>query len=97
MFHGCFFLFSSLYSFQPKTLWSPTKILADQRGNCFDYANLLCSLLVGAGYDAYVVSGYATREICYMDTTRLPNPYVKKRHEVKTLSFLFFAIETKEF
>ncbi|CAF2532014.1 unnamed protein product [Rotaria sp. Silwood2] len=65
----------------PKTLWSPTKVLADQRGNCFDYANLLCSLLIGAGYDAYVVSGYATREICYMDTTRLPNPYVKKKHE----------------
>ncbi|CAF0770374.1 unnamed protein product [Rotaria sordida] len=65
----------------PKTLWSPTKVLADQRGNCFDYANLLCSLLIGAGYDAYVVSGYATREVCYMDTTRLPNPYAKKKHE----------------
>ncbi|CAF3475818.1 unnamed protein product [Rotaria socialis] len=65
----------------PKTLWSPTKVLADQRGNCFDYSNLLCSLLIGAGYDAYVASGYATREVCYMDTTRLPNPYVKKRHE----------------
>ncbi|CAF1062156.1 unnamed protein product [Adineta ricciae] len=65
----------------PKTLWSPTKILLDQRGNCFDYATLLCSLLIGAGYDAYVVSGYATREVCYMDTTRLPNPYMKKKEE----------------
>ncbi len=67
---------------QPQTLWSPTKILTDHLGNCFDYANLLCSLLIGAGYDAYVVSGYATREVCYMDTTRLINPYIKKRQEV---------------
>jgi transglutaminase-like putative cysteine protease len=73
----CLKLFS-----QPKTLWSPTKILADQHGNCFDYANLLCSLLIGAGYDAYIVSGYATREICYLDTTRLQNPYIRKRLEV---------------
>ncbi|CAF1082366.1 unnamed protein product [Adineta steineri] len=65
----------------PKTLSSPTKILTDQHGNCFDYANLLCSLLIGAGYDAYIVSGYATREICYMDTTRLPNPYIRKQQE----------------
>jgi len=76
--------------FQPSTLWSSTKILADQHGNCFDYANLLCSLLIGAGYDAYIVSGYATREICYMDTTRLQNPYIRKRHEVQ---FLFNSIK----
>ncbi|CAF0982733.1 unnamed protein product [Adineta steineri] len=65
----------------PKTLWSPEKVLYDHRGNCFDYANLLCSFLIGAGYDAFVVSGYATREVCFMDTTRLPNPYIKKREE----------------
>lgn len=47
-------------------------------------------MLIGAGYDAYAVSGYATREICYMDTTRLPNPYIKKREEVcrQILSFV---------
>ncbi|CAF1459778.1 unnamed protein product [Adineta ricciae] len=63
----------------PPILSSPTKILVEQHGNCFDYANLLCSLLIGAGYDAYIVSGYATREICCMDTTRLPNPYSRRR------------------
>ncbi|CAF1491863.1 unnamed protein product [Adineta ricciae] len=63
----------------PSMLSSPTEILAEQHGNCFDYANLLCSLLIGAGYDAYIVSGYATREICCMDTTRLPNPYSRRR------------------
>ena len=69
-------------SFQPPMLSSPTKILAEQHGNCFDYANLLCSLLIGAGYDAYIASGYATREICCMDTTRLPNPYSRRRETV---------------
>jgi transglutaminase-like putative cysteine protease len=68
--------------FKPKILSSPTKILTDQHGNCFDFANLLCSLLIGAGYDAYIVSGYATREICFMDTTRLQNPYTKKQEKV---------------
>ncbi|UJR09242.1 hypothetical protein I4U23_013488 [Adineta vaga] len=64
-----------------RILYSPSKILVEQHGNCFDYANLLCSLLIGAGYDAYIVSGYATREICYMDTTRLQNPYSRKQEK----------------
>lgn len=44
-----------------------------QSGNSFDFAVLLTSLLRGVGYDAYVVSGYATREITLMDqsATRL--------------------------
>ena len=29
----------------------------------------MVSLLIGAGYDAYVVHGYATRDICYGDQT----------------------------
>ena len=66
-------------------LSSPTKVLADQRGHSFEYAHLLCSLLIGAGYDSYVVSGYATREICYMDTTRLANPYCRTTPEVRDL------------
>ena len=43
---------------------------------------LLVSLLRGVGYDAYVVSGYATRDITLMDGTRvdtnvvgLPDPF----------------------
>lgn len=28
-------------------------------GDCFDFAMVLCSLLLGAGYDAYVVYGTA--------------------------------------
>jgi hypothetical protein len=32
---------------------------------------LLCSLLRGAGYDAYVVSGYASKDVTLMDDSRL--------------------------
>jgi hypothetical protein len=53
-----------------------------QTGNAFDYSILLVSLLRGVGYDAYVVSGYASRDITLMDGSRvdtsivgLPDPY----------------------
>lgn len=38
-----------------------------QEGNCFDLSILLTSLLCGVGYDAYVVSGYASLGITLMD------------------------------
>ncbi|CAI5781901.1 Coiled-coil domain-containing protein 135 [Podarcis lilfordi] len=66
----------------PSYLYSPTTILRYQRGNCFDFSILLCSLLIGAGYDAYCVNGYATREICMMDESREVCPLLKKPEEV---------------
>ncbi|KAH3848101.1 hypothetical protein DPMN_090450 [Dreissena polymorpha] len=71
----------SLYV-QPKRLLSPTTVLKRQKGNCFEYSTLLCSLLIGAGYDAYVVSGYATREVCLADESREICPLMKKKEEV---------------
>ena len=44
-----------------------TQVLDTQEGNCFEYSHLLCSLLLGAGYDAYVVSGYASRGVTLFD------------------------------
>eukprot|EP00911_Craspedida_sp_UC1_P000207 UC1_evm1s157 len=38
----------------PETLASPTSVLWTQSGTAFDQAVLLCSLLEGVGYDAYV-------------------------------------------
>ena len=63
------------YEFLPTTdppvaLQSPATTLWNQRGNCFDFSVLLCALLEGAGYDAYVVHGYATREVCLLDRSR---------------------------
>ncbi|XP_066493846.1 dynein regulatory complex subunit 7 [Tiliqua scincoides] len=66
----------------PSYLYSPTTILRYQRGNCFDFSVLLCSLLIGAGYDAYCVNGYATREMCMMDETKEECPLLQKSEEV---------------
>ncbi|XP_064243257.1 dynein regulatory complex subunit 7 isoform X3 [Passer domesticus] len=66
----------------PSSLYSPTTILKYQRGNCFDFSVLLCSLLIGAGYDAYCVHGYATLEICSLDQTHELCPRLRKPPEV---------------
>jgi len=62
-----------------------------QMGNCFEYSTLLCSFLIGSGYDAYVVSGYATREFCLFDLTRTVCPYLpdftKVQYKQKNESF----------
>ncbi|XP_055049255.2 dynein regulatory complex subunit 7 [Misgurnus anguillicaudatus] len=58
----------------PKQLSSPTSVLQTQRGTCFEFSCLLCSLLLGAGYDAYCVSGYASKEMCLLDQSRQECP-----------------------
>ena len=58
----------------PPRLLSPKTTLTLQLGTCFDYTTLLCSLLIGVGYNAYIVSGYATRECCYKDESRKQCP-----------------------
>ncbi|CAK8692243.1 unnamed protein product [Clavelina lepadiformis] len=67
----------------PLQLHSPSTILERQLGNCFDFSNILCSLLLGAGYDAYVVSGYATKEVCLSDESRDICPLLNTKPEVK--------------
>ncbi|KAM9269024.1 dynein regulatory complex subunit 7-like [Cariama cristata] len=66
----------------PSSLYSPTTILKYRRGNCFDFSVLLCSMLIGAGYDAYCVQGYATRKICALDETQELCPLLRKPQEV---------------
>ncbi|NXX73850.1 DRC7 protein, partial [Urocolius indicus] len=66
----------------PSSLYSPTTILKYQRGNCFDFSVLLCSMLIGAGYDAYCVHGYATREMCTLDESLVLCPLLRKPQEV---------------
>jgi hypothetical protein len=51
----------------PKTLFSPTQTLNSCTGDSFDCAMLLCSFLLGAGYDAYVVYGNAPRYVALRD------------------------------
>ncbi|KAG8437291.1 hypothetical protein GDO86_008119 [Hymenochirus boettgeri] len=65
----------------PHSLFSSATVLKRQSGNCFDFSVLLCSLLLGAGYDAYCVSGYASLDMCLMDKTRSICPLLKKKEE----------------
>ncbi|XP_047196321.1 dynein regulatory complex subunit 7 isoform X3 [Hippoglossus stenolepis] len=51
----------------PSYLFSPASVLKTQRATCFEFATLLCSLLLGVNYDAYCVSGYADKEMCLLD------------------------------
>eukprot|EP01047_Picozoa_sp_COSAG01_P046288 COSAG01_NODE_4333_length_5127_cov_1906.030827_1_plen_549_part_10 len=52
---------------------SPHSVFTWQRGDALDMANGLCSLLLGVGYDAYVVSGYAPPAVCSGDESALPH------------------------
>lgn len=62
----------------PTTLLSPTQLLEWHTGDAFDIAHLLCSCLIGAGYDAYVCYGTAPKRICLKDQSRLPCPMLDK-------------------
>ena len=53
----------------PNHMPSPSATLGWQAGDCFDMAMVLCSLMLGVGYDAYVVSGYAPATITRCDQT----------------------------
>ncbi|GAB1600388.1 dynein regulatory complex subunit 7-like [Argonauta hians] len=61
----------------PNNLLSPATVLRRQRGTCFEYATILCSLLLAAGYDAYIVSGYATLHVCSANETLKTCPLLK--------------------
>ena len=46
---------------------SPSQVLKWCKGDCFDFATVLVSFLLGAGYDAYVVHGLAPRWVRHRD------------------------------
>ncbi|XP_030617526.1 dynein regulatory complex subunit 7-like [Delphinapterus leucas] len=66
----------------PSYLYSSTMVLKHQEGNCFDFSTLLCSVLLGAGYDAYCVYGYGSQDLCHMDLTREVCPLTVKPKEM---------------
>ncbi|XP_026188543.1 dynein regulatory complex subunit 7 isoform X2 [Mastacembelus armatus] len=68
----------------PRYLFSSTAVLRRQRATCFEYATLLCSLLLGAQYDAYCVSGYAVKELCLLDQSMQDCPLLDT--EAKSVS-----------
>ncbi|OQR89593.1 hypothetical protein ACHHYP_06188 [Achlya hypogyna] len=60
----------------PTCLPSPSAVLGWQTGDSFDLANLLVSFLIGSGYDAYVVNGYAPKWVCLLDQSRTVCPFL---------------------
>lgn len=62
----------------PEVISSPSTTLKMQIGDCFDISILLCSLLLGVGYDAYVVVGYASREVCDNDQKEKEWPHAAR-------------------
>ncbi|XP_058837675.1 coiled-coil domain-containing protein lobo [Topomyia yanbarensis] len=67
---------TKLASCIPTRLLSPDTVLKRRKANSFELATLLCSYLIGNGFAACVVSGYATREIVNNDQRRVSCPYV---------------------
>ena len=60
----------------PEVIPSPANVLDEwQTGDCFDFAIVLCSLLIGVGYNAYVVYGTAPKEITTKDESDMDCPF----------------------
>ncbi|XP_058807952.1 dynein regulatory complex subunit 7 [Phymastichus coffea] len=68
---------------QPEHVRSPTHVQLTQRGNSFELATYLACLLLGLGCNAYVASGYASREQSLCDQTRRTCPYLEAADEAK--------------
>ncbi|XP_056897306.1 dynein regulatory complex subunit 7-like isoform X2 [Takifugu flavidus] len=62
----------------PQQLFSPSTVLRSQTATCLEAAVLLCSLLIGADYQAFCVSGYASRELCECDLSQQECPLLDK-------------------
>ncbi|XP_067619915.1 coiled-coil domain-containing protein lobo [Eurosta solidaginis] len=69
-------------STRPNRLISPASLLRRRRGNSYEMATLLCSMLVRAGYPAMVVSGTARADTVLNDQSKIAFPYQIK--ELKT-------------
>ena len=62
----------------PETIPSPANVLEWQAGDCFDIAIVLCSLLIGTGYNAFVVYGTAPKAITTKDESLMDCPFDTK-------------------
>ncbi|KAH8357830.1 hypothetical protein KR200_006069, partial [Drosophila serrata] len=59
----------------PTRLISPDTLLRHRKGNSYEMATLLVSMLIGAGHPAMVVSGVAREETVINDQLATPYPY----------------------
>jgi len=60
----------------PEVIPSPANVLDEwQTGDCFDFAIVLASLLIGVGYNAFVVYGTAPKQITTKDESDMVCPF----------------------
>lgn len=59
----------------PDFIPSPSNVIDWQAGDSFDFSILLCSLLVGSGYDAFCVYGAAPKYITTKDESLMDCPF----------------------
>lgn len=71
----------------PKVIPSPKNVLEWQIGDCFDISIVLVSLLIAAGYNAYVVYGTAPRFITNKDESNLDPPDIPDDVKIVELTF----------
>ncbi|KAG5891498.1 hypothetical protein JTB14_009832 [Gonioctena quinquepunctata] len=69
---------------QPRRLYSPHTTFLRQSGHSFELSTALCSLLIGIGYDAYVVSGYAVKDVTKRIMIRVKCPFVEEEEDDKS-------------
>ena len=62
----------------PAQIPSPKNVIDWQAGDSFDFSIVLCSLLIGVGYEAYVVYGTAPKRITTKDESRMECPFDSK-------------------
>mmetsp|Transcript_9290 Transcript_9290/g.29558 ORF Transcript_9290/g.29558 Transcript_9290/m.29558 type:complete len:853 (-) Transcript_9290:431-2989(-) len=65
----------------PSVMPAPASVLKWQAGDCFDLSIAACSLLIGVGYDAYCVSGFAPRFITTRNEARSACPHLEWDNE----------------
>eukprot|EP00605_Chrysophyceae_sp_TOSAG23-4_P002278 GSChrysophyteH1.ASY1.ANO1.2523.1 assembled CDS len=78
----------------PKVLFSPTETLSSHTGDSFDISMVLCSFLLGAGYDAYVVYGKSPKFIAMRDQRATECPLITPSGKTKTTTSQAAAVSS---
>lgn len=67
-----------------------------QTGHCFELAILLVSFLIGSGYNAFVVQGYATENVCNNDQTQIKLD-LPKSNDKDIVRIIFYVQNSKPY
>jgi hypothetical protein len=79
----------------PEHLLSPVATLSFQVGDAFDMSVLLVSILIGTGFDAYVIVGYAPPAVVRNDQTKTICPLLEEEAAAEAAAALSAARDDK--